>query len=130
MIRKKEAFGYETREKEKFVFRFHRLCAGCGRQRGWSWKHLEISVSGSKRRRRFVSGIVSDTGTDLWFHTADNGSSNRQKDKAKSADGIWKNSCKMEAAWNCSMSCTGYYYAVLLCDWRMGSKISDRFSDR
>ena len=37
------------------------------RQCGRTWKYMEVSVSGSKGRRRTFSAGVSDTCSDLWL---------------------------------------------------------------
>ena len=48
-------------------FRSHRLCAGSCRLCGWTWKHLAISVSCGKIRRRYVSACLSDFNGHFWI---------------------------------------------------------------
>lgn len=56
------------KEKSRSTFRNEHWVRSCGsRQCGGTWKYMEVSVSGSKGRRRTFSAGVSDTCSDLWL---------------------------------------------------------------
>ena len=120
----------EKGKKQKFIFRFYRVCFNGGRKCGRFGKYLEISLSCGKRWRRTLSGAVFDTGSYFWLYLADNRDCNWKKNETESADSLWQIKIKVAVSWCASMSGSSDYYAVLLCDRRMGSEIFCCLFDR
>ena len=56
------------KEKKESIFRADRLRAGGSWKRGRRGQSLALSVSGSERRRRTVSGRLSGAGADVRFY--------------------------------------------------------------
>ena len=84
---------------------------------------VAVSLSGSKGRRRAVSGHLSDSGADVWFYAAGDGDCDWQEDQAESIDRIQQITVKMGIFGSACLSGTDYYPAVLLCNRRLGAEI-------
>ena len=120
----------EKGKKQKFIFRINRVCA-CGSGKcGRTGKYLEVPVSRSERWRRAFSGSVPDFGADVRFYPVDDRSGYRQKDKTEPAHSIWKTEGEMEVPRSACLSDSSHYFAVLLCNWRMGSEVFYYISGR
>lgn len=109
--------------RKKFIQRVVRICFGGGGKRGWFGKHLEVSVFGSKRRRRSFFSSLHSFGADIRLYAPDNGNRNRQKNAQKSAFSIPKNQSKIQKPRHNRLHNSDDDNAILLRYRRLGDEI-------
>lgn len=81
---------------------------------------MEVSLSGSKGRRRVVPSALPDPGADLWLYAADNGYCIRAQDEKECAEGIRGYPGEMEIFGISHLPCTGTDHDILFCSLAAG----------